>query len=232
MDPMDITDDSFKRKRKLKDFLDDLYDMEPTDCSGVGIIQPHQNDIRSKVKLMIHHQFSGVELVTPVYAGNFVTCYLSHDQGVDAGSTTQANFSIDLTQSESIGVLMYKLQRKNTNQPNEEVVSNEDEATYTQLVMIWKINSSKEFCIASHLIEHDKSRIWDRENLIKLADCYRVFNIQHSLIECTWLIKDNIVLMTKVNTTREEECYKLEMTLSETSIKDDTQRPQYVGLDR
>jgi hypothetical protein len=42
---------------------------------------------------------------------------------------------------------------------------------------------------------------------------------------------DNTVLMTSLNVTR-EECYKLEMTISEGSIKDDTQRPHYIDMDK
>jgi hypothetical protein len=76
---------------------------------------------------MIHHQFPGIELASPVYASNFTTYYLSPDQIVDADSTMQAGFNIDPTQDESIAILMYKLQRKNIDQFDEKVIFNGDD---------------------------------------------------------------------------------------------------------
>jgi hypothetical protein len=98
------------------------------------------------VKLAIHHRFPGIELVSPAYTSN-TTCFLSPNQRVVAGSTTQVSFNIDPNQDESIG-LVYKLQKGNTNhQPNDNIIPSEDEASYTQLFIIWKINNSKEFCV-------------------------------------------------------------------------------------
>jgi hypothetical protein len=199
--------------------------------SDTNIIQPHQNGIPLKVKLIIRNQFPGIELVSPVYAGNLVTCYPSHDQCVDAGSTTQASFKIDPTQNESIGILMYKLQRNNIDEFNEEAISSEDEATWIWLAMIWKVCKSGKIFVVSDLIEHDKSHIWDSNELMKLDEYYELFNTQHGPIEETWLMHDNAVLTTNLNIIREEEYYELEMTISKGSIRDDTQRLRYIGLD-
>jgi hypothetical protein len=136
----------------------------------------------------------------------------------------QASFNIDPDQDESIGVLMYKLQEKNTVRFGE--------ATCTQLLIIWKVNKSKVFWATSRLVEHDKSRVWDEVGLMKLTKHYVSSNVHYGLIEDTWLMHDNTVLMTRINVICEEECYKLEMTVSETSIEDDTQRPQYISLYR
>jgi hypothetical protein len=174
----------------------------------------------SKVKLMISNQFPGIELVSPVYNSDGA-CYLSPDRRVDIGSTMQADFGIDITQSESVGILAYKL-RKNTDQP--------DETTYIHLVVIWEVNSSSGFYVYSDLIESDKSYVWDRDDLMSLASEFELVNMQHAPIEETYLMHDNTVLMTRVNVTHEEECYKLEMTISETSIKDDTMRIQYIDM--
>jgi hypothetical protein len=43
---------------------------------------------------------------------------------------------------------------------------------------------------------------------------------------------DNTVLMTRMKATLEEEYYKLEMIMSETNIKYDTQRLLYIDMDR
>src|SRR5690606_10282270 len=132
------------------------------------------------------------------------TWYLSPDQRVDVGSTAQVGFNIDSSQKESIGVLMYKLQRKSTDQPNEE-------ATCIQLVIIWKVNSCREFLAVSFLIEHSKSDVLHEYKLMELDKYYKLFDVQYGIIEDTWLMHDNTVLMTSVNVTCEEGCYKLEM---------------------
>jgi hypothetical protein len=194
-----------------------------------NIIQPNQNSPPSKVKLIIHNQSPGIELVSPVYCSDGAECYLPPNQRVDFGFTTQVYFIIDLDQ-ESIGSLMYKLQRKNIGEFSEKTMSSKDEATCIQLFIAWNVNNSREFCIYSCLIEHDKGHIWDRDRLMKLAKHYKLFDMQHGLIEETWLIHDNTALMTSLNVIREEECYKLEMTIS--SIKDGTQRPLYIDLNR
>jgi hypothetical protein len=205
--------------------------MASTDNSDACIAQQHQNDASSKVELIINHQFAGVELVSPVYAGDIITCYLSPNQNVEVGFTVQAGFNINYDQGKSIGALMYKLQRNNIDQSNEETISSEGETACTHLIMIWKIYESGETFVDSILIEYDKSCVWDQDSLSKLAEHYNLFDEQDP-IENTWLMRDNTVLMTSLNLTREEAHYKLEMTLSEGSINEDTWRPQYVGMNR
>jgi hypothetical protein len=205
--------------------------MASTDSDDTGTIQLPRNDAPSKVKLMIHHQFPGIELTSPVYASNGAECLLSPDQNVDFGSITYACFNIDLTQSEPIGILMYEVKRKNMKQSNKDAISSEDETRCIQFPIFWKVNNSKGFCVNSFLMEHDERRVWDNDKLMELARRY-AFDIQHSPIEETYLMHDNTTLMTRVNLAREEECYKLEMTISKTSIKDDTFRIEYFGIDR
>jgi hypothetical protein len=48
---------------------------------------------------------------------------------------------------------MYKLQRKDIDEFNEEAISNEDEATYIQLVIIWKVYKSERFYVYSFPID-------------------------------------------------------------------------------
>jgi hypothetical protein len=75
----------------------------------IGYILKWLVDRPLEVKLIIHNQFPGVELVSPVYASEGAKRYLSPDQSVDFGSTTQAGFDIDLNQDEPTGALIYKL---------------------------------------------------------------------------------------------------------------------------
>jgi hypothetical protein len=204
--------------------------MTSTDSSDTGTIQPRQNVAPSKVNLVIHHQFPGIELVSPVYACNGAKRHLSLKKRVAVGSTVQASFNIDPTQDESIGSLMYEL--RNTKQLNKDVMSSEDEVRCIRLFINWNVNHSKEFCVFSDIIEHDKGHIWNRDKLIELVEHYRLYDIQHAPVEVTYLMYDNRVLMTKVNVVYEEECYKLEMTISKTSIRDDTWRLCYFDMDR
>jgi hypothetical protein len=128
--------------------------------------------------------------------------------------------------------LMYKLQRKNAVQSNEDSTSSEEEAICIQLFVVWKVHRFGAFFVYLFLIGHDGDRIWDKNKLLKLAKCYKLVNIQHSPIEETWLMHDSTVIMTRMNLTRKEDCYKLEMTISKTDIKDDTRRLQYIGMNR
>jgi hypothetical protein len=192
----------------------------------LNVVQLSQEDKPSKVELTIRYQFPDIELTSPVYADKNATCYLSPDQRVDAGSATQAGFNIDPGWNMSTGALMYKLQRKNIDQ------SNEEEATCIQIVIIWKVNIYHRFRVVSRLIEHDEDHVWDSDRLMELVKYWKLYDIKHGLIEETWLMHDNTVLMTGMNVTYEEKCYKLEMTISRTNVKDDTERPRYINVDR
>jgi hypothetical protein len=200
-----------------------------TSAHGTGTNPQHQRSAPSKVTLMIHHQCPGIELVSPVYACDGAICYLSPDQKVHVGSTTQANFNTVFCWKKSLGILMYEL--KNTKQFNKSAISSEDEARCIQLFMTWKVDVSKEFCVYSCLIEHDRRCVWDKDKLLELARRYKLHDI-HVPIEMTYLMRDNTVLMKRVNVIREEDCYKLEMTISQGSIKYDTWMPRYVDVVR
>jgi hypothetical protein len=199
-------------------------------ASDAGIIQSHQNITPLKVKLIIHHQLPGVELVSPLYTGYGAMCHLPPDRRVDVGSITQVGFCFNPSRYMSAGVLMYKLQRKNIDQSNENSISSEEEATCIRLVILWKIEDYKEFSVASYLLERNESCFWDMDRPQKLGKHYELVNIQNGTIEETWLMHNNTVLMTSLDVLHEGEGYKLEMTMSEASMKDDTQRLRYTNV--
>jgi hypothetical protein len=200
--------------------------MISTDSKDTDTIQSSQNDIPSKVELTICNQFPGIELVSPVYASTGAKCCLSPDQSVDTGSTTRIGFNIGPDRKWSIGILMYKLQSKIFDQ------SNEDESACSQLVTIWEFNSSKGFYVFLRLIEHDEGHVWDKDKLMKLAFICELVNIQNSIIEKTYLIRDNTVLIARMNEARKEAYYKLSVTISKASIKNETERPWYYDVNR
>jgi hypothetical protein len=188
--------------------------------------QSHWFNTPSKVKLIIHNQFPGVELTFPLYYREGAECYHTPGQKVCVGFTTQAGFNIDYSQNKSIGTLMYKLQRKDI---DEEAISSEEE-TCIQFIVTWKFGIFGDFYVAPGLIEHDKSYVWNSYKLMELIEYCKLYDIQHGRIEETYLMRDNAVLMTSLNIICEEECYKLEIIISEGSINDNTQRPKYIGL--
>jgi hypothetical protein len=183
-----------------------------------------RNFTSSKVKLVIHHQCPGIELIAPMYIGYSAAYHSDPRWRVNSGSTMQTYLMPDLPRGEPIYALMYKLKKNNTDEFNE--------ATCTQLVMIWKVDELKGFHLVPLLIEHDKSCVWDRNKLVRLARKYTLSSVPYTSIEDTWLMHDDIALMMRVNVTHEEEYYKLELTISEANIRDDTQRPQYIDVDR
>jgi hypothetical protein len=205
--------------------------MASTDSSDTDTIRSCQNDLPAKIRLVIHNQFPGIELVSPVYVSNNATDYLSSNQKVDVGATMQVDFNI-ASWKESVNAFIYKLQRKNIDQSNENNTSSEEEATCTQLVIMWTFNSYGMSCIHPFLIEHDEGRVWNVYDLVELTEDHKIFYTQYALTEDTWLMRDNSVLMTSLNETCEDGCYKLEMTISEASMKDDTQRIMYIDMDR
>jgi hypothetical protein len=171
------------------------------------IIQIHRNDVQNdttpKVKLIIHRQFPGIKLTSSVYAGRSATCCLPPDQSVDAGSTVQVDFRIDPAQNRSIGVLMYNL--KNTDQFNEDGISTEEEPICIQLFIIWKVNRFKDLLVVSDPIKVDRDPVWDRDKPIGLAKHYKLYYIRYDPTEVTYLMYNDIVLMTRMNRTHEKE---------------------------
>jgi hypothetical protein len=191
--------------------------------SGVDSVPSVQNEeVLSDIKLIFHHQLPDIELVSPVYAGDIATCYQSPDQSVDCGATTQAGFKIKFSPEWSFGTLMYRLKKK----------SDQEASTYQQFVIVWEIDRFEIIYAVSYLIEHDKDVVWDENKLTKLSERCQLHYIKHSPIEETWLMRDHTVLMTKVNVISEKASYQLDITLAETSINDDTQRPWYIHIDR
>jgi hypothetical protein len=72
--------------------------MALTRTSSIGLLQ-HENDVLSKVKLMIRNQFPGIELVSSVYVHDHET-YSPPYWSTNAGSTVQAIFNIDASRYE------------------------------------------------------------------------------------------------------------------------------------
>jgi hypothetical protein len=197
---------------------------------GADTSQQQKNEAPSKVKLMIHHQFPGMELVSPLYVTFGARRYLPPAQKVVFDSKTEVDFKTIPSCRISSAVLIYEVQRHNADQSIVNAVSRE-KTMCTWLAIIWKINHRKEFLTASYLIEYDENRGWNRDKLMKLVKYYELTNIQNGSVEETWLMHDNTVLLTKLNVTHKVS-YNLGVTISETGMGDDTRRPLYFDPSR
>jgi hypothetical protein len=177
------------------------------------------------VRLEIHHQFPGIGLVSPVYAYDHVTQHSSLSQRIDADSTTQLDFAMDLTQGDPIGILMYEL--RDTKKVDNYAISSENEARCTRFGIVWMVDNSKNFYVNSFLIEHNKLR------LMRLATGnYKPYDIQHIFVEVPYLMCDNTMWMTRTKATRKGESYKLDITISKGSTKYSAWRTHYIDMDR
>jgi hypothetical protein len=240
-----------------------------TSTYGAGANRQLKNNALSKVKLVLRHQFPGIELVSPIYAGNGITCSSGQDLGIkvlhrpgddyfiyvrrssynhriDFGSTVQVDLNIGFSERNPRGILAYELERKKAKQLNEYAIYNEDEETCIWLVMVLEfVNEDEDFFVASDLMECDQLYFWSWFNLMGLAGCYKngrsareslstyfTYSLKENYfplpIENTYLMYDNRVLMTRYNLAREKTCYRFEVTISETSIKNDTWRLGHV----
>jgi hypothetical protein len=178
--------------------------------------------------MIIHNQIPDIELVSPVYACQNVACYSSPDRRVDVGSTTQVGFNIIPDQDIYINSFTYKLKRKDIGQSNEKDISNEDE-TCIRFFVTWAYREN--FIVFSFLTEHDKSHALDEYGLVKInVDNGTALN--HASSEYTYLMYDNTALIVRIDKAYEEEYYKIDITISKTSIKYDTRRLWYVDMDR
>jgi hypothetical protein len=95
---------------------------------------------------VVHNRFPGIKLVASVHIHDYKTYYLSPHLSINAGSTEQTSLVINTAQYGSISTLIYRLQREDIEQ------SNEEEATCTQLVIMWAVYSFG-FSVYSFLIE-------------------------------------------------------------------------------
>jgi hypothetical protein len=180
---------------------------------GANAILEWSTGALAKVILIIHNQFPGVELVSPGCNGRGTECYLSPDQKVGVGATTQVGFSIDPSSTHVFGVLEHELQGEGI-----------------RLIVDWEVFRPDKCHARSTLVEPESTVSWGVFELVDLYENRGPDDIKHAPIE-TYLMSDNRVLMTKMNLNREEECCKLEITISETSIRNEyTQRPQCIGF--
>jgi hypothetical protein len=124
------------------------------------------------------------------------------------------------------GALICKLQRGSVKSDDQ------SELIYT-LFIAWKSESYKKFRIFVHLMECDKTFLWDE---IKIEEYYQNYASQLSiytgLIRNTWLMHDGTVLMTELELDFMQGDGELNLTISKGIGYEYTRRPEWINLNR
>jgi hypothetical protein len=177
--------------------------------------------------IIIHNQCSDFELISPVYFGHDVIWHILPDQKVDANTMTRASFRRNTAKSDSMIALIYKLQRKNHNPNNQSGANNtKNTSTNHQLLVIWGVDNSHKLCVNIMLIKHNNIITWDEDKLKELYSMHHALHEVYCVIEDTWLLDNEIVLMTAsgwgiVN-------HAIEIIISKGTRKYNSMKPLYI----
>jgi hypothetical protein len=177
--------------------------------------------------VIVHNQCLDFELVSPEYLGYDVIWHILPDQKVNANTMTSAAFKRDISKLGFTTALLYKLCRRSHNSDDQSNADNtKDTSTNIQLLVIWRSVNRYEFRVNAILIKHESTITWDKEKLMKLCSMYRTLNKYDRIIEDTWLLDDEAVLMTILKWGAEK--HTIEITISEATKKDDSIEPLWV----
>jgi hypothetical protein len=182
-------------------------------------------------KLNIHNQCSNVDLTSPVYiTDDKLECHRPPDHKVNVGGTMRSGFIICSSDYVSYGVLIYRLQRK---QSHEYIKINEYASRVFYLLVVWSVSESNKLYTDVLLVEHDEifERFdWNEDNLGELyhknINQFRLF--LDSVTE-TWLLDDNVALMSTFEIMNENRI--LDITISEVKEDSDARTPVHINLE-
>jgi hypothetical protein len=185
-------------------------------------------NIRPSFKLNIYNQCLNVDLVSLTYiTGNELECHRSPNHNACAGDTMRSGFIIKSNDA-SYGVLMYKLQKR---QSHEFTEIGEGTSSATYLLVVWDISKYKTLYADVLLVKHDKGFAWEKGDLEEL---YRKNSDQFRLcpdpVTETWSLDDNIALMTAFEIIDED--HTLDITISEVERDNNTRMPVHIDLER
>jgi hypothetical protein len=187
--------------------------------------------IQPSFKLNIHNLYFDVDLVSPIYiTGDGLEFHRPLDYKVYAGDTMGSGFIINKSDDESYGVLIYKLQRR---QSHESTEIGEDTSIDVHLLVIWCIPKPNELYADVLLVEHAKAFTWNRNKLNKLyhENHDRLKGCNNTILN-TWFMDNNMVLKTVFSARDLKGNPELSISISEEKKRDDTMRPFCVNLKR
>jgi hypothetical protein len=191
--------------------------------------------IQSTIKLNIHNQCLNVDLVSPTYITYEQSeFHRAPDYKICAGNTMLSAFAIDdydfaIEPNEtSYGVLIYRLQRK---QSHESTEMSQSTSRAAHLLVVWRILNYKELGADVLLVEHGKKFIWSKNDLRKLYDKntgrFRWFS--YSATE-TWSLDDDVALM--ITSEIMDEDLVLDITISEVEERNYARIPAHIDMKR
>jgi hypothetical protein len=170
--------------------------------------------IPSSFKLNIHNQCLNVGLASPIYVTNDgLECHRAPDHKVYARDTTKSGFIINKSDDGSYGVLIYRLQVRQSHESTEIC---EDTSSAAQLLVVWRISESKELYADALLTEYTRTFTWNRGKLNKLYhENHDRLKKYANTISDTWLIDNNVTLKTTFSARDLKENLELSISISE-----------------
>jgi hypothetical protein len=176
---------------------------------------------QSTMKVNIHNQCSDLNLKLLGYFDSGIAYRDEYPIEVDPGNMK----SVDLTPSWAVfeGIIMYKLESRYVKP------GNQPEPTDILLLMAWKSEGYKNFCVFVQLIEYNK---WSYGGVIKAREYYQGCANQlctyTSPIKDTWFIPDGTVLMTELELDFTQRDGVLNMTISEGIRDEHTKKLEWI----
>jgi hypothetical protein len=170
------------------------------------------------LNITIHNQYSGLELISPVYFSDGTTYRVSPSQQTDASNTMVTSFGIDPRRKDFKCVSLYELQRKyvteTDNQSDNSTISIENTATYMYLLVAWVVKDYvHKFCAC--LIEFTDDFTWDEDKLWTLYEEYNdQFYMDYEPRVITWSMNDDVVVKMKLDVKYGSD-YELDIVIFE-----------------
>jgi hypothetical protein len=180
------------------------------------------------VKLNIHNQCLSVDLIFPIYiTHDELECHIPLDYEVCAGNTMKSGF-IDKSYDVPYGALIYKLQRRLSNQTIE---TSKCASSIAYLLVAWRISESKVLYADILLIEYDEEFDWSKDNLRELHfKNFDRFRMCPDSATKTWLLGADAALMTTFEIMNRD--YILDITISEVGIDNYVRTPVHIDKGR
>jgi hypothetical protein len=173
----------------------------------------------------IYNQCTVFNLINRGYFSNGAGWCWNPPRRVDAGNIMSVGWIPFLSTFEC--VLMYELEREYVK------FDNLPELTHVLFVVAWKSESYKKFHVFVHLIKHSEYIDW---NEIKLREYYQRHANQLCMytgpIKDTWLIDDDIVLMTELELDSIQRDGVLDIIVSEGIGDGHIKQPVWVNPER
>jgi hypothetical protein len=188
--------------------------------------------------MTVYNLYSDIELVSPMYFYNCET-YYEYPEIMYIGTMMKIDFRFDSDQDEPGGILMYKVQRKETTRSDHQFSIDaisakviEEVTKRIRLLVAWKIERSGKPKVNIILVECDNETVLDKDKLAQLYDKIDNQPSRHyEFSERTWLMYPNTVLETAYWVVHEEGL-GLNIIISDGIEDEDVMRPMWIDSTR